>query len=107
MGACDAAAQLGLISSIQLQLLVFFWLQLVQKPSSLEPDSSGGLPANADAAAAAADPMTESHGLSGPRDNDTATAMEGLVEGDESNGQHGGSSADAASAAQKVCSPET
>ncbi|KAL3151223.1 hypothetical protein ABBQ38_013064 [Trebouxia sp. C0009 RCD-2024] len=75
-----------------------FSVKLVQKPSSLDSDSSGGSPADA---AAAADPMAEAHGLTDRRDNDTATVMEGVVEGDESHVQHGGSSADAASAAQK------
>lgn len=84
--------------------VVVLWLQLVQKPSSLDSDSSGGSPADA---AAAADPMAEAHGLTDRRDNDTATVMEGVVEGDESHVQHGGSSADAASAAQKVGSSQT
>ena len=89
---------------------VSVWLQLVQRPPSSEPDSAaqlGGtdspvmLPAEAAAAAAAADPLAEAHGLADPRDSDTAAAMEG-VEGDESLGEDGASAA-AATAGQKVC----
>ena len=83
---------------------------MVQKPSSLELDSEAqlsgrthspvGLPA--EAAAAAADAMVEAHGLTDPRDSDMATAMEGVVEGDESHGRDGGGSADVT---QKVSKP--
>ena len=59
------------------------------------------LPAEAAAAAAAADPMAEAHGLADPRDSDTAAAMEGL-EGDDSHGEDGASAADA-TVSQKVC----
>lgn len=92
-----------------LTVTVYVWLQLVQRRLSAEPDSaaqlggndsSGMLPAEA-AAAAAADPMAEAHGLADPRDSETAAAME-VVEGDESLGENGASAA-AATAGQKVC----
>ena len=61
------------------------------------------LPAEAAAAAAAADPMAEAHGLADPRhSDDTAAAVKG-VQGDQSHGEDGPS---AATAGQKVCNHE-